>query len=212
MTDGGTLRDQQAEFTRQIVMEAAKRVLDTYSIDEFSIQKIAEEAGMSHRTVYRYFPTRQALLDSFTDWIEDSVAPIPMEANSQPETREEILASVRTAFDRFDNFAPYFRASLMLASRGEAIQPKRQRQRDEYIRKALTKVLEPLEDEEAAKAYAIIRILIGAQTWQMLHDRFELTDGKAGDAAIWAVDVLLDALANGRYPGSSGSEPGTPEE
>jgi AcrR family transcriptional regulator len=207
VTEGGTLRDQQAEFTRQIVMEAAKRVLDTYSIDEFSIQKIAEEAGMSHRTVYRYFPTRQALLDSFTDWIEDTVAPIPVEANPQPETREEILASVRIAFDRFDRFAPYFRASLMLASRGETIQPQRQRQRDEFIRKALTRVLEPLDDEQAAKAYAIIRILVGAQSWQALHDRFELTDGKAGDAAIWAVEVLLDALENGHYPGSSGGSP-----
>jgi AcrR family transcriptional regulator len=207
VNDSGSLRDQQAEFTRQIVMEAAKRVLDTYSIDEFSIQKIAEEAGMSHRTVYRYFPTRQALLDSFTDWIEDSVAPIPAEALQPPDTREEMLGTVRFAFERFDKFAPYFRASLVLATRGDSIQPQRQRQRDEAIRQSLTKVLEPLDDEQAAKAYAIIRLIIGAQTWQVLHDRFELADGKAGDAAVWAVRVLLEAIDNGDVPESSMTEP-----
>jgi AcrR family transcriptional regulator len=200
VSETGTLRDQQAEFTRQILMEAAKRVIENYSVDDFTVQKVAEEAGMSHRTVYRYFPSRQELLDAFTDWMEDTVAPID---HSLPDQTDEISPIVQSAFDRFDRYAPYFRAGLLLANRGEPLQPHRQKERDQLIRQALADELDPLEPEQAEEAYAIIRHLLGAHTWQVLHDRFELQDGRSGRAVTWALEVLMDALREGRVPGKS---------
>lgn len=40
---------------------------------EFSIPAIARLAGVSHRTVYNYFPNREALLDEFSAWAIDAV-------------------------------------------------------------------------------------------------------------------------------------------
>jgi AcrR family transcriptional regulator len=196
----GTLRDQQAEFTRQILMEAAKRVIENHPVDEFTVQKVAEEAGISHRTVYRYFPSRQELLDAFTDWMEDEVAPIKP---PRPEQANEIAPAVKIAFDRFDQYAPYFRAGILLANRGEPIQPHRQKDRDQMIRDALADVLDPLEPEQAEEAYAVIRHLLGAHTWQVLHDRFNLRDGRSGRAVTWAMEILLEALREGRAPGQN---------
>jgi AcrR family transcriptional regulator len=200
VSDTGTLRDQQAEFTRQILMEAAKRVIESNSVDDFTIQKVAEEAGMSHRTVYRYFPSRQELLDAFTDWMEDSVTPADYTVLAETE---DIPIAVQRAFDRFDRYAPYFRAGILLANRGEPIQPHRQKERDVLVRSVLSDVLVGLEPEQADEAYAIIRHLLGANTWQVLHDRFELRDGRSGRAVTWALEVLLDALREGRAPGSN---------
>ncbi len=197
MTDSGTLRDQQADFTRQMVMEAAKRVIDTYPIEEFTIQKIADEAGMSHRTVYRYYPTRQALLDAFTDWIEDVVAPLPENLIEDPD---DVTVTVRLAFDRFDQYAPYFRAGLILASQGEPLRPHRQKDRDRQIREELAGLLEPLEPERAEEVYAVLRHLLGAHTWHVLHDRFQLHDGRAGESVAWALEVLIEAIKNGNHP------------
>ena len=202
MSEGGTLRDQQAEFTRQVLMEAARRVIDKYPLEEFSIQKIAEEAGVSHRTIYRYFPSRQELLDAFSDWMEDTVAPTrPLE----PKSVDDLPRAGKQAFDRFDRHAAYFRASLMLASRGEPIQPHRRFDRDQIVRDALADVLDPLDPEQAQQAYAIIRLMLSIETWKELNDRFELTGGRSGDAVEWAVGALIDALRKGQVPGSDPS-------
>lgn len=197
MTEGGTLRDQQADFTRRMLMEAAQRVIDKNSIDDFSIQKVAEEAGVSHRTIYRYFPSRQELLDAFTDWMEETIDPI---TPAVPRSPEEITGIIRDAFARFDRNAPYFRAGLLLATQGEPIQPYRQKHRDELIRYALAEVLDPLDDDAAQEAYAIIRHLAGAHTWQVLRDRFNLEDGRSGKAVAWAITILVEALRDGRTP------------
>jgi AcrR family transcriptional regulator len=199
VTETGTLRDQQAEFTRQILMEAAKRVIESHSVDEFTVQKVAEEAGISHRTVYRYFPSRQELLDAFTDWMEDTVAPID---HSFAEKTDDVAVMVEHAFARFDRYAPYFRAGILLANRGEPIQPHRQKERDVLVRAALSDMLDGLEPEQAEEAYAVIRHLLGAHTWQVLHDRFELRDGRSGRAVAWALEILVDALREGRVPGT----------
>lgn len=199
VTDSGSLRDQQAEFTRRMLMEAAQRVIDNNSIDDFSIQKVAEEAGVSHRTIYRYFPSRQELLDAFTDWMEDTVDPIQPTIPTKPD---DIRQMVLEAFARFDRNAPYFRAGLLLATQGEPIQPHRQAGRDQMVREALADVLEPMDEAEAQQAYAIIRHLLGAHTWQVMYDRFDLKEGQSGEAVAWAIDVLLEALRQGRGPGT----------
>jgi AcrR family transcriptional regulator len=182
-----------------MLMEAAKRVIDKNPVDEFSVQKVAEEAGVSHRTIYRYFPSRQELLDAFTDWMEDTVAPVPP---IMPTVAEDVATTVRQAFARFDRHAPYFRAGLILANRGEPIQPHRQKDRDRMVREALKELLEPLDEEQAEAVYAVLRHLVGAHTWHVLHDRFELRDGHAGEAVAWAAEVLLDAVRAGRLPES----------
>lgn len=202
MTEIGNLRDQQAEFTRNKLMEAAKRVLDTHSLDEFSIQKVAEEAGVSHRTIYRYYPSRQELLDAFTEWLEDTIAP---EKPAPPQNLDDLTRASRQVFDRFDEFAPYFRASLLLSSRGEPIEPTSRSERDQRFRTLLAEVTDPLDEQQARQVYALIRHLLGIRTWQEFHDRFELRDGEAGEAAAWAVDVLIDALRSGSAPGQRGT-------
>lgn len=182
-----------------MLMEAAQRVIDKNSIDDFSIQKVAEEAGVSHRTIYRYFPSRQELLDAFTDWMEDTVDPVKPIIPANPD---EIRQMILEAFARFDRNAPYFRAGLLLATQGEPIQPHRQRGRDVMIREALADVLDPLDEAAAHEAYAIIRHLLGAHTWQVMYDRFDLKDGRAGEAVAWAVELLIQALREGKGPGT----------
>ncbi len=43
-------------------------------LPEVSIQEVADRAGVSHRTVYRYFSTREALLEALTERVEGRMA------------------------------------------------------------------------------------------------------------------------------------------
>jgi AcrR family transcriptional regulator len=49
--------------TLERIKDAAERVLRTIGRDRFTTQDVAREAGLSLGTIYRYFPSRAALLD-----------------------------------------------------------------------------------------------------------------------------------------------------
>lgn len=197
MSDSGTLRGQQAEFTRRLLMEAAQQVILDNAVEEFSIQKVAEQAGVSHRTVYRYFTSRRELLNALTDWIEESVA---AESGYPPTSPEGVGKTIHKVYDQFDRYAPYYRASVMLASRGEQIQLHGQETRGRQLRESLSAVLDPLDPVQAEEAYVVIRLLVSAQAWLAMRDRFGLGEGEAGAAVEWAIDALVSALRSGHAP------------
>jgi AcrR family transcriptional regulator len=195
--EGGTLRDQQAEFTKQLLLEAARKVIVNGDPDEFTMQKVAEEAGVSHRTVYRYFPSRQALIDEFSDWIEQR---FDNNTVSPDRLMHEMGPELRRLFSRFDQHAEYFEAAARLS--GGTIRPASQAQRTARMRRVFDDEFSDLDPSSADKAFAVLRYLIGLQTWYTLRDRFGLKDGETGDAVAWAVDVMIDALREGRVPDS----------
>ncbi|HZD23949.1 MAG TPA: helix-turn-helix domain-containing protein, partial [Acidimicrobiia bacterium] len=53
---------RHTEATRRVILEAAAALFLERNSDRFSVQEVADRAGVTHRTVYRYFPTRQELL------------------------------------------------------------------------------------------------------------------------------------------------------
>src|SRR3954451_582951 len=57
-----TLRERQAEQVRVAVLDAVVAQLEERSVDDIAMADVAAEAGISLRTLYRYFPDRAALL------------------------------------------------------------------------------------------------------------------------------------------------------
>ena len=53
---------RHTEATRKVILDAAVDLFLERQSDEFSVQEVADRAGLTHRTVYRYFPSRQELL------------------------------------------------------------------------------------------------------------------------------------------------------
>ena len=46
------------------------RVVLEDGVHAFSVATVAARAGISHRTVYRHFPTKEALLGAFWAWLQ----------------------------------------------------------------------------------------------------------------------------------------------
>jgi glycosyltransferase involved in cell wall biosynthesis len=70
----GTARDQQMEANREAVMRAVARRLESgAALEEISFAELAVEAGVGERTVYRYYPTREALLGAFWAWLQSQM-------------------------------------------------------------------------------------------------------------------------------------------
>ena len=52
------------ERTRDGILDAARRLVAKRHPSALSVAEIAAEAGVSHRTVYRYFPTKEELISA----------------------------------------------------------------------------------------------------------------------------------------------------
>lgn len=65
-----TPRDRQREETREEILRAVGRQLESESLEDLSFADIARDAKVGERTVYRYFPTKEALLGAFWAWMQ----------------------------------------------------------------------------------------------------------------------------------------------
>ncbi len=72
------LRERQRAETREQILRAVGRQLETRSLEDLSFADIARDASVGERTVYRHFPTKEALLGAFWAWMQS-------EAFGQPE-------------------------------------------------------------------------------------------------------------------------------
>jgi len=82
------LRDRQREETREQILRAVGRQLETRSLEDLSFAEIARDAGVGERTVYRHFPTKEALLGAFWAFLQN-------EALRQPEKPKPVRSDRR---------------------------------------------------------------------------------------------------------------------
>src|SRR4030095_12883026 len=57
--------------TRRAILDAMVDVIMETDGIGFSVQAVADRAGVSHRTIYNHFPTRESLCDAFSDYVDE---------------------------------------------------------------------------------------------------------------------------------------------
>ena len=77
------LRERQASLARTTIFEALVAHLEAGDADDVPMEDLAREAGVSRRTLYRYFPTRAALLAEAAEWVRDEVLQLPVEIGDE---------------------------------------------------------------------------------------------------------------------------------
>jgi len=55
------LKAQEKKARQDVIVDAAQRVFATKPFNKVSIRDVAREAGISHASIYRYFPDQQSL-------------------------------------------------------------------------------------------------------------------------------------------------------
>lgn len=188
-TYSSDLRREQAEATRERIIAALSAVLDEGgSIEGCSNREIAERAGVKEITVYRHFPSRDALLAAMWRWRNDRRGV----SAGFPTTERDIAGKLPALFASFDAEPEYILATLTTAS-GRRMRASL----DETRRQAFLDALADtgtLSDQDRRKAAAVLQLLYSAYAWASLREQWGLSGEPAADAVGWAVETLIDDL------------------
>jgi AcrR family transcriptional regulator len=183
------LRAEQMEATRRRILQATADVLADEATDEVTVPRVAMRARVSVRTVYRHFPTKEALFDAFGEWAEENLRLV---IHSYPDTLDAVREMAPALYRMYDEREPLIRA--LLSKRGQEIRARTRRRRLSTFEKAMREVTEDLEPAERRRALAVVYLLVSAPAWQAMKDQWGLEGEEAGRAAAWAIGVLTDEL------------------
>jgi AcrR family transcriptional regulator len=183
------LRARQTEETHAAILAALERCLDRSDASEVSIEAVAVEAGVEKRTVFRHFESREALFDAFWPWFNARLA-----LTLAPETPVELAQAPRAAFARFDEVEGVIRAGLHSPS-GRAMRARSTAARREGFARALASVLDGRPEAVRQSVTALAHLLYSASAWEVMKDYGGLTGPEAGEAASWALELILSAVS-----------------
>ena len=123
------LRAEQLEQTRLRILEATADVLADDEVEEVTVPLVAMRARVAVRTVYRHFPTKDALFDAFGEWAEENLQLVLL---SYPETLEAVRRMAPELYRMYDEREPLIRA--LLSKRGQEIRDRTRRRRQRRSR------------------------------------------------------------------------------
>ncbi len=183
------LRDRQKEMTRDLILEAVCDFILEGKILSFSVQDVADRAGISYGTVYKHFPNREMMLESLYNWGFSSKRP----KETYPTNLDELLsqkASYRKANKReMDIFIAINRVLPALN-----ILPENMVKRDTNSRKIIEEEFASLGADFIKNASAILVMMNSFQSHTTLMTRFGLTRQEAAAAADWMTEVVVEEL------------------
>ena len=185
------VRDQAKVATREKIVDAVVRVVLDDGIHAFTVQNVADKAGVSHRTVYRHFKTREELLAGLAASLEAKAeeASLP----SYPVTVDDIINAVGPSFEAMGEGEDQVRAYIITSIAMQWQDEPRQRRTQVYNR-VMRARFPHLSSGEVREAGALIRSVSGSRSWYQLTFEGGLDSKAAARAADWATRVLFKEL------------------
>jgi AcrR family transcriptional regulator len=175
-----SLRDQQVDLTRELIMRAFQGLLQNDHPAAITYPQVAEAAGVSLRTVYRYFPTRADLLQSAAAWFGEFTDGARWD---DPATVRDLAGAIPHMGRLFDEHTNVFRALAEV----ELERPRR-----EAVAAAVAEVAPDLPEAEVRRAEAILACIRSGHSWLVLHDQYGLTGDDIVATLDWAATTLLE--------------------
>jgi AcrR family transcriptional regulator len=181
------MTERKRRVTRDAVLDAVVEAFRDRGL-EFSVQEVADRAGLAHRTVYRHFPTRDALIDGVAERFEASFAE---RGFTEGDTIDEVVDRTEARFAWFDTEADLVHAvAIKTLATGQRTPPSRRR--GERMRSLVREKYPNLPADEFEAAFVGVRALIGVVGWHLL-----TLEGVASHVAAQTVRRMVElALAD----------------
>ena len=185
----------RSERARRAILDAAAELLLLRGLGAVSMDAVAERAGVSKATIYRWWPSKEMLaLDALLDWAAATAPP-----RDTGSLRGDVLALLRPWVReiRHRPFGPVIAALLNEAQsdpkfadayRTRFVEPRRDAMRAVFARAAERGEVPADLDVEVA-----LDLLYGAVYHRLLHGHAKLTDRFARDVVELALNGIVTA-------------------
>jgi AcrR family transcriptional regulator len=183
-----SLREQHAETARRRIVEAVAELLERDDADELTMPQVAELSGVSLRTVYRYYPTREKLLEAAGRWIGGELL-----RQGYPQSLDDVADSFVAACAEFDHRPGLVRA-MALSELGREARSSRRSERLQAIRDALKEEVGELSERDLRHAEAVLAYLHNMLAYTALREEQDLSGEEIGAALGWAIRALVADL------------------
>lgn len=181
------LRAAQKEETRRRILDAAGRLIEAVSPAGLSFAAIAREAGVRERTVYRHFPTKDALLDALWLWLDPRIG-----VKSFPQSEADLIAFPARVFPAFDDNEQLMRA-MWMSPQGREFRLNANAKRQAAIRASVADAVAGLVPREAAAVTAAAQLLYSGAAWLVMKDYWGMDGAVAGKASSFVLELLMQA-------------------
>ncbi|MEK1929101.1 MAG: TetR/AcrR family transcriptional regulator [Pararhizobium sp.] len=188
-------RVNQKRRTRTELLRAAREIVEKGGHP--SIADVADLAGISRATAYRYFSTpdeiiREAVLDGVADSI--TIAPAKEGANAA-EVEKRLDKLVSDIFHMVLGNESIFRALLGSSAVGQT-QVRRGARRISWLKEAMAPLQGQMPPKQFQKLVNALSLMTGIESLVVMRDICELEPKEAEEVLRWAATTLLSgALA-----------------
>jgi AcrR family transcriptional regulator len=183
-------RVAQIDRTRQAILEAATDLyLSESDPTALTMQAIADAAGVSHRTLYRHFSSRQELINAIGQAVDQRL----VDSGLWNE-----VTSFETWIGGVDEVVAFGAAHRDQLRRGLAIAiatGDHRTDRDEMYWDFFRARFPHLDDETARQSFVCVRSLLSAINVILMGERFDVAPDELAPTIGFGVQALLDRIA-----------------
>jgi AcrR family transcriptional regulator len=183
--------------TARLMLETAVRMMQDGVVP--SVSQVAEEAGVSRATAYRYFPSEAALVHAVVD---EALGPILEWSSDEEDAESRVDDLIGTSLPRIEAFEATFRAALkhsleQWAARRCGIAglepPFTRGHRIELLRKAIAPLHPALPEASLDRLAKALSLVFGVETLVILKDIWNVGANEAREVALWSGRALVRA-------------------
>jgi AcrR family transcriptional regulator len=183
--------------TRKLMLDTAIGLMQQGGTP--SVSDVAEAAGVSRATAYRYFPSQAALVHAVVD---AALGPILEWTSDSADAEARVADLLSMTMPRIVEFEATFKAALKLAleqwARNQAgtlgeEQPFTRGHRVELLQAAISPLRRTLPPQAFQRLAHALSLVYGLEVLVILKDMWGLGDDETQEVAQWAAGALVRA-------------------
>ncbi len=162
-----------------------------------SVSDVAEHAGVSRSTAYRYFPTRAVMVQAV---VGENLGPILEWQSDAEDPVDRMRSLIEESFPRIAANEPTFRAALRLSlerqdqsENGVENNEFTRGHRVELLGRALAPLADKCEDADLKRLSQALSMIFGIEALVVMKDFWGDDSKSAESVATWAAQALIEA-------------------
>lgn len=183
-----SLLDRHTDATQRLILDSAVELLERAGLRELTVRAVAKRAGMSERTVFRYYASRDEFLDAVAGEIVRRLEP-----PAPPTTIQGLAEYPQALYSRFEERAALVKAALHTEV-FERIRESIATERWTAAQKLIDAAAPHRSEHDRKVAAANVRYYLAATTWHYYRFYFNFSLPDTIDCACTAVRLALEEI------------------